>query len=57
MCERAFVLVPLGEIAPQLKIPGCEKTVAELLEILQSKGETNAVVRVESNVWRAAAQP
>ena len=30
--QRSFVLVPLGEIAPDLLLPGQEKTVASLLE-------------------------
>ena len=30
MCERAFVLIPLKEIAPTLLIPGCNKSVSEL---------------------------
>ena len=30
MCERAFVLIPLKEIAPTLLIPGCNKNVSEL---------------------------
>ena len=56
---RAFVLIPLDEIAAQLKIPGRGKTVAELLEALhQSRtGDTNAVVRIESDSWCALAQP
>ena len=57
LTERAFVLVPLAEIAPSLKIAGCGKTVSELLQSLQSsgKGGTDAVVRMESDTWRAAA--
>ena len=56
--ERAFVLVPLHEIAPQLRIAGRGKTVGQLLEELRQieQGETDAVVRIESNEWRAAEQ-
>ena len=56
--ERAFVLVPLHEIAPQLRIAGSGKTVGQLLEELRQieQGETDAVVRIESNEWRAAEQ-
>ncbi|MCH2185070.1 hypothetical protein MK280_04290, partial [Myxococcota bacterium] len=31
MAERAFVLAPLNELAPDLKPPGSDRTVAELL--------------------------
>jgi 2-amino-4-hydroxy-6-hydroxymethyldihydropteridine diphosphokinase len=59
MSGRAFVLVPLHEIAPQLTIPGQEKTVAELLKSLKNecKDDADAVVRVESDDWRTAAKP
>lgn len=56
--QRAFVLVPLNEIAPQLRIDGRGKTVEQLLEELHQTqaGDTDAVVRMESNHWRAAAE-
>ncbi|HMG85199.1 MAG TPA: 2-amino-4-hydroxy-6-hydroxymethyldihydropteridine diphosphokinase [Terracidiphilus sp.] len=56
--QRAFVLVPLHEIAPQLRIAGRGKTVEHLLEKLHQTqaGDTDAVVRMESNHWRAAAE-
>jgi 2-amino-4-hydroxy-6-hydroxymethyldihydropteridine diphosphokinase len=38
MCERAFVLVPLAEIAYNLSIPGTERTVEEHLRLLDSSG-------------------
>lgn len=43
LAERAFVLVPLAEIAPDLLIPGSGHTVRELLEAL---GEVSGVERV-----------
>ncbi|MDF1809887.1 MAG: 2-amino-4-hydroxy-6-hydroxymethyldihydropteridine diphosphokinase [Phycisphaerales bacterium] len=33
--ERSFVLIPLAEIAPDLKLPGHKKTPQELLEALE----------------------
>ena len=56
--QRAFVLVPLHEIAPQLRIAGRGKTVKQLLEELHQTqaGDTDAVVRMESNHWRTAAE-
>ncbi len=57
LTERVFVLVPLHEIAPNLQIAGRGKTVEELLQSLREspRGETDAVVRMESDSWRAAA--
>jgi 2-amino-4-hydroxy-6-hydroxymethyldihydropteridine diphosphokinase len=56
--QRAFVLVPLHEIAPQLRIAPRGKTVEQMLEELHQTqaGDTDAVVRMESNHWRAAAE-
>jgi 2-amino-4-hydroxy-6-hydroxymethyldihydropteridine diphosphokinase len=58
LSERAFVLVPLHEIAPELRIACRGKTVAELLQALHQSqtGEANAVVRMENDQWRAAPQ-
>ncbi len=57
LAERAFVLVPLNEIAPDAVDPRSGKTVAQLLESLfpDSESETHAVVKVESDGWRAGA--
>jgi 2-amino-4-hydroxy-6-hydroxymethyldihydropteridine diphosphokinase len=56
--ERAFVLVPLGEIAPQLVDAESGKTVSQLVNSLHSntKGETDAVVPLQSESWRAASE-
>ncbi len=43
LAERAFVLVPLTELAPDLRPPGSTRTVRELLEAL---GQVEAVRRV-----------
>jgi 2-amino-4-hydroxy-6-hydroxymethyldihydropteridine diphosphokinase len=58
LADREFVLIPLSEIAPQLRIPGSGKTVLELVHALRKrkKGETDAVVRMESDRWRLAPQ-
>jgi 2-amino-4-hydroxy-6-hydroxymethyldihydropteridine diphosphokinase len=44
IAERAFVLAPLAEIAPQLRLPGQAATIAELAAQAQGLG---AVLRVE----------
>ncbi len=38
LCERAFVVAPLAEIAPDLVVPGTGQTVAGLLTGLDSSG-------------------
>ena len=55
LAERAFVLIPLNEIAPQAVVPGVAKTVGQLLTRLieAAKAESDAVVRVESEAWAA----
>ncbi|MGA2652011.1 MAG: 2-amino-4-hydroxy-6-hydroxymethyldihydropteridine diphosphokinase [Terracidiphilus sp.] len=55
--QRAFVLVPLNEIAPRDLDAGSGRTVSQLLDTLHpnSGGTTDAVVRVESDCWRIGA--
>jgi 2-amino-4-hydroxy-6-hydroxymethyldihydropteridine diphosphokinase len=57
LAERAFVLVPLNEIAPQAVDPRTNATVAELLAALVDRcaGEAGAVVPVTSEIWRSAS--
>jgi len=55
--QRAFVLVPLNEVAPGTLDAGCGKTVSQLLHDLvpNSESASDAVVRVESDSWRTGA--
>ncbi len=56
LAARAFVLVPLHEIAPQLTVAGLGKTVAELWKSFEGpyKNDADTVVRIESDEWRTA---
>jgi 2-amino-4-hydroxy-6-hydroxymethyldihydropteridine diphosphokinase len=56
LADRAFALIPLSEVAPKMRIPGHEETVAELAKAIQNcmEGESDAVVRMESDRWRSA---
>lgn len=55
MADRAFVLVPLCEIAPRRVDAGSGRTMSQLLDRLHenAESETNAVVPIQSDVWRA----
>jgi 2-amino-4-hydroxy-6-hydroxymethyldihydropteridine diphosphokinase len=57
LAERAFVLVPLCEIAPQLVDARSQATVSQLLHDLQNRirSETDAVVSIQSDSWHAGA--
>ena len=57
LAERAFVLVPLHEIAPELVEPRHRKTITELLRSLNGKGNNaiQDVVQVHSDLWRSGA--
>jgi 2-amino-4-hydroxy-6-hydroxymethyldihydropteridine diphosphokinase len=54
--ERAFVLVPLAEIAPDEIVPGLDRSVKELLESLNTNAaqETDAVIAFDSDFWTGA---
>ncbi|KAA6461234.1 2-amino-4-hydroxy-6-hydroxymethyldihydropteridine diphosphokinase [Acidobacteria bacterium AB60] len=55
LAKRAFVLIPLQEMAPDLVIAPQQATVKQLLESLRKELplETDAVVLFQSDVWRA----
>jgi 2-amino-4-hydroxy-6-hydroxymethyldihydropteridine diphosphokinase len=50
LAGRAFVLVPLHEIAPDLRDPRSGKTVAQLLHALTDHLEPD-VAKIECDVW------
>jgi 2-amino-4-hydroxy-6-hydroxymethyldihydropteridine diphosphokinase len=50
--ERRFVLAPLAEIAPDLRLPPDGATAAELLARLGDAGEADAVERID---WEGSA--
>jgi len=54
LAQRAFVLTPLNDIAPSVVVPGCGKTVGQLMVSqsgLDAPGESDAVMRIESEGW------
>jgi len=55
LAERAFVLVPLCEIAAEVVVPGRGLTVEQLFArwLQGKKNESDAVVRVQSDAWLA----
>jgi 2-amino-4-hydroxy-6-hydroxymethyldihydropteridine diphosphokinase len=55
LAERAFVLVPLGEIAAEVLVPGSELSVTQLLASLLSgsKDAFDTVVRLPYDAWDA----
>jgi len=55
LVERAFVLVPMNEIAPRAMEPRTGRSMSKLLESLfpASGHDIEAVVQIESQHWRA----
>jgi 2-amino-4-hydroxy-6-hydroxymethyldihydropteridine diphosphokinase len=56
LAERAFVLVPLCEIAPDAVVPGSNRSMKELLESLNANAthQADAVTAFDSNLWTGA---
>ncbi len=55
LAQRAFVLVPLNEIAPDLRDPRSGLTAALLLDALPDGCASDVVAKIESNLWAAVA--
>ena len=57
LAQRAFVLVPLNEIAPDLRDPRSGKTVTQLLDACLggtgARTDRDAVAKIESERWTA----
>jgi len=53
LAERAFVLIPLAEIASDARHPTLGKTIGELAKEISSEG----VTRVEERGWDGVASP
>jgi 2-amino-4-hydroxy-6-hydroxymethyldihydropteridine diphosphokinase len=53
LASRAFVLIPLAEIASQLTLPGSSETISQLLVRLAASApsQPEAVLRLETTVW------
>ena len=51
LADRAFVLVPLHEVAPDLRHPRSGKTVAEMLQSLPDGASPDAVAKIDSGLW------
>jgi len=54
LAERAFVLIPLSEVAPRANVAGSGLTVSQWLDRLREKNgrEIDAVVPIQSDSWR-----
>jgi 2-amino-4-hydroxy-6-hydroxymethyldihydropteridine diphosphokinase len=56
LAQRAFVLVPLQQIASNLTVVSLQRTVSQLLQDLSSEfpTETDGVVALPSDLWHAS---
>ncbi|HWG19226.1 MAG TPA: 2-amino-4-hydroxy-6-hydroxymethyldihydropteridine diphosphokinase [Terracidiphilus sp.] len=52
LAERAFVLVPLNEIASNVVVVTQHQTVQQLLHSLRSGSESDAILPLPSSLWR-----
>lgn len=57
LADRAFVLVPLVEIAPQIADPRSGRTMSQLLkaQFPASESKSHAVFKLHNDDWRAGA--
>jgi 2-amino-4-hydroxy-6-hydroxymethyldihydropteridine diphosphokinase len=57
LAERAFVLIPLNEIAPYALDARSGRTMSQLVHKLHenSRSESHAVVAIQNEVWRTGA--
>ncbi|HEU5352058.1 MAG TPA: 2-amino-4-hydroxy-6-hydroxymethyldihydropteridine diphosphokinase [Terracidiphilus sp.] len=57
LAQRAFVLVPLAQVAPNLVDPRSRRTIAQLLsELLELEpSQADAVSRIDSELWSPLA--
>jgi 2-amino-4-hydroxy-6-hydroxymethyldihydropteridine diphosphokinase len=53
LAERTFVLIPLNEIAPNLRDPRSGRTIAQLLDALRPTAPASSVVPVTIALWSA----
>jgi 2-amino-4-hydroxy-6-hydroxymethyldihydropteridine diphosphokinase len=55
LAERAFVLIPLNEIAPEARDPRSGETVAQLLQRVfpAPTRSANAIVPIQNDLWSA----
>lgn len=58
LADRAFVLIPLTEIASNWLVPGTGSTVQQLLQRLRTghPSENNAVLPIQSSIWRSGSR-
>ncbi len=56
LAERAFVLIPLHEIAPLVVVPGLRMSVQQILVSLRVDIHSDAVVQVKSAAWAPSLQ-